>query len=190
MSIRTALLGGMLAIGLLAAILFGAFGVWGIRQNVLREAQQRVNHDLIIASTFYDQRLERLEEQLILASHSVQPGDADFSSRIFQLKQNLNLTVLNVCTAEGVPLGGSYPSLSAQVPLTVDPVLRRALEGKPVRGTVLLDTARLELEGGRRAPEIGRGAGGDARERTHHPFRSVLVDCLPGAGRGRGGLPR
>jgi len=148
MSIRTALLGGMLAIGLLAAILFGAFGVWSIRLNVLREAQQRVNHDLTIASTFYDQRLERLEEQLVLASHTVQPGQDDLARQILQLKQDLNLTVLNVCTAEGVPIAGSYPSLLSQVPLTVDPVLRRALEGKAVRGTILMDTARLELEGG------------------------------------------
>lgn len=148
MSIRTVLLGGLLAIGLLAAALFGAFGIWSISLNVLREVQQRVNHDLTIASTFYEQRLERLEEELALASQTLRMNEPALAQNVLQIKHDLNLTVLNVCTAEGIPISGGYPSLSAQVPLTIDPVLRQALEGKPVRGTVLLDTARLELEGG------------------------------------------
>jgi signal transduction histidine kinase len=146
-SIRTVLVAWMLAVALVPAAVIGAIGVYSINKSVRSEAQSRVNQDLEIVMTSYREQLARLAYSLEISSSRV--GAADYPNEILSsIRRELDLTVLNLCDAEGRPLAGSHPAAVQHIPLSLDPVLRKALEGRLAWGTVLLDPERLQLEGG------------------------------------------
>jgi two-component system, NtrC family, sensor kinase len=147
MSLRTVLVAGMLALALIPAAVIGFVGVHYIGKSVRSEAQSRVNQDLEIVVTSYRDQLARLAYALEISSSRI--GTADTPTEILaSIRRELDLTVLNLCDAEGRPLAGSHPAAVQRVPLSRDPVLRKALEGRLAWGTVLLDPERLQLEGG------------------------------------------
>ena len=75
-------------------------------------------------------------------------SDSDLNKKLENIRQSLDLDILNICDINGKPIAGSYPDLSATVPLNRDPVIRRALDGSATSGTVKLSPERLTLEGG------------------------------------------
>jgi hypothetical protein len=148
MSIQKALVGGMLGICILATAFTGSIGVLGISQSVRQEAQKRVNHDLSIIGSHYRQRVRSLANLVQQAGKNVDITANNLQERLQNIKQELGLTVLNICDVNGLPVAGNFREGEATVPIQSDVLLRRALEGRNVWGTVLLDHERLELEGG------------------------------------------
>jgi len=147
-SIRTVLVAWMLAVALVPAVLIGAIGVYSINKSVRSEAQSRVNQDLEIVMTSYREQLARLAYSLEISSSRISlAGDASVEI-LSAIRRELDLTVLNLCDAEGRPIAGSHPATVQRIPLGRDPVLRKALEGRSAWGTVLLDPDRLLMEGG------------------------------------------
>ena len=148
MSIRTALVSMMLTMGALTLVLVGGLGSLSVDRNILREAQERVNHDLDTVCAHYDERMRLLAALIDNAAKDLALDNTDLRGRVQRLREELGLAVLNVCDATGTPLGGAYPELDASVPVQSDPVLGRAQDGQVAWGTVLLDADRLLAEGG------------------------------------------
>ena len=151
MPVRRALVGAMLLVTTVATVLVGALGVRSIRQNVVREAQQRVNHNLNTLLVYYEGRLRRLAERVASRAEGVSIDDPDLPRTIEQIRRELDLDVLNLCDMSGRRITGPYPPDAADaagVPVAQDPVLSRAREGTLAGGTVVLDGWRLRLEGG------------------------------------------
>jgi hypothetical protein len=129
------------------AVVIGAIGAYSINRSVRSEAQSRVNQDLEIVMTRYRDQLAGLAYSLEIFSGRV--GATDNPNEILSsIRSELDLTVLNICDAEGRPLAGSHPAAVQHIPLSLDPVLRKALDGRSAWGTVLLDPERLQMEGG------------------------------------------
>jgi len=148
MSLKSTLIGGLLAVVVISIILLGVLGAISISQNVIHEAQQRVNHDLNTSSILYEQLMENLADRLSYRIKTIVPESLLQITIIQELKEELNLTLLNICDVNGHPISGNYPDRIEKVPISRDPVIRQALEGKLSWGTVLLDKNRLYLEGG------------------------------------------
>jgi len=168
MSIRTALIGGMLAVGTMATVIVGALGVASISGSVRREAQERVNQDLKTVHAHYEDRLTSFAERIADLAKEISWPDESLPAHVQQLKQELGLVILNVCDASGRPVTGSYPDFKSDVPVRSDPVLRRALGGKLAWGTVLLQPERLQIEGGPALQNalVVRAEGGDGASPT------------------------
>lgn len=147
-SIRTVLVAWMLAAALAPAVLIGAIGVYSINKSVRSEAQSRVNQDLEIVMTSYQDQLARLAYSLEIASSRIRLAADSPAETLATLRRELDLTVLNLCDADGRPIAGSHPDTVQRIPLGRDPLLRKALEGRSAWGTVLLDPDRLLMEGG------------------------------------------
>jgi len=148
MSVRTVLLTFTLSLGVLATLLVGAISIWSLSGNVRREAQERVNHDLTIIHSQYQEELTTAAQRLIDEAARFSTGMQDWAINLQRIREKYDLTLLNVCDVDGNPVSGSYPDQAPSVPVSADPVLRRALEGKSVWGTVVLDEDRLWAEGG------------------------------------------
>jgi two-component system NtrC family sensor kinase len=148
MSIRSALLSVILIFGILVTSFVSVITVWSLHKSVWREAQERVNHDLRIVYSQYEGQLSILAKQINEIASETDFNVINLEADLERIRQENSLTLLNVCDSGGIPVAGSYPDLAAEVPFSSDPVLRRALEGVPSWGTVLLDENRLELEGG------------------------------------------
>lgn len=162
MSIRSSLLIVTISVGVLVGAIVGLISILNLNRNIKREAQERVNHDLMIASAEYSDRLRTLSENLAEQGTDIEEymrelrdeggSSADLmpeiSRELQEIKESLDLTVLNICTPDGEPLAGSYPRDARNVPVEQDSVLRRALLGSTAAGTVLHDSERLRLEGG------------------------------------------
>jgi two-component system NtrC family sensor kinase len=147
-SIRTVLVAGMLAIALVPVLLIGALGVHTIGKTVRGEAQSRVNHDLGIVAGAYRERLAQMARGVEEAARRVGQAHGGHADLLAALRRELDLTVLNLCDADGRPIAGSYPSANALIPISRDPVLRQALQGRAAWGTVLLEADRLRIEAG------------------------------------------
>lgn len=172
-SIRTALVAAMLAMALVPALLIGGIGVFSISGSVRREAQARVNQDLEIVLTSYQDRLERLAAALEAASRRIDPAAERLPELLPVLRRELGLTVLNLCDVAGRPLDGRPADLTPRVPLEQDPILRQALGGRTAHGTLLLEPDRLRIEGG---PALQNSALIHAAGRTDQPVsRNALV---------------
>jgi two-component system NtrC family sensor kinase len=149
LSVRDVLVGVMLlvatAIGVIAAI-----GVSSINASVVREAQERVNHDLDTVHSLYEAQFSNLSEQFEGRVGTLTPDEATsaLAPELNAWRRQLGFTVLNVCDPQGRPIAGTYPDREARISLSDDPVLRRALSGESARGTVLLGPERLTQEGG------------------------------------------
>ncbi|MFC1650264.1 cache domain-containing protein [Candidatus Latescibacterota bacterium] len=148
MSIRKALLSGMLAIVIISTSIVGVINILSLEINVRREAQERVNLDLNILLYQYEGQLSLLAKSYGNEIEDLSPDMDEILLNMEKLKQKYGFTVINMCDAEGNPIAGNYPDKSIRVPIVQDPVLRRALEGKLSWGTVKLDSKRLALEGG------------------------------------------
>ena len=158
MSIRTAMLLVTIGLSLLVGVTVGGVSILGLYRNIKREAQQRVNHDLLIAVAEYEDRIETKARILQERSRSLAPHvralvagaslDAGLAAELVEIKASHRLTVLNVCAADGRPLAGAYTDQQVPVPLEQDAVLRRALLGRTAHGTVKHGPERLLLEGG------------------------------------------
>jgi signal transduction histidine kinase len=186
-SIRTVLVTAMLAVALLPAVGVGALGVSRIKAGVSREAQARVNHDLDVVLSAYHEELARLLRAVENAAPRIgaTPG-ADLPEALTRARRELDLTVLNLCDGEGRPIAAAAPARDTRIPVSTDPVLRRALEGRSASGTVRLEPERLALEGGpalRGAAFIADGAGETEAERRRALFWWVAAPILDETGR-------
>ncbi|MBT3380755.1 MAG: HAMP domain-containing protein [Lentisphaerae bacterium] len=152
MSIRTVLLSAVIAVGILMSLLVASLAVKSIRRSVQHEAQQRVNHDLGIAHTLYEQELRSLADALV-----AEAGTLDLSAepelltaRLQNLKHRSTLTVLNLARVEEeLPTETPATAPRTQETFRDDPIIRQALEGHSAFGTILLTGERLEREGGK-----------------------------------------
>ncbi len=139
----------MLFIGAATTGLIGTIGVLIIGDHVRREEQQRVNYNLKLVRSHYDQRLRFVAHLIEDAAKALPLSDeTKLQASVGRIQEEADLTVLNVCDTAGLPLAGSYPDFSFRVPIDDDPCLRRALAGQPSWGTELLDAQRLQHEGG------------------------------------------
>jgi len=148
MSIRTALILAMTAVAVLSTAVLAVVGITTINESIIREVQSRVDHDLRVVSSEYQRRLQVLAERLENRADKILPDDKNVAASIRRIREELGFTVLNLCDTEGRALAGGFPDRPSMVPVSTDPVLRRALEGQTASGTVLLDPGRLALEGG------------------------------------------
>ncbi|NQT86594.1 cache domain-containing protein [bacterium] len=144
------MIGGALVLITVGTGIVGVVGTFSIDGSVLREAQARVDHDLDMVASLYRQSFQVLAQRMQskLSGFTWSGADTETAERLQQWKQELNFAVLNVCDPDGRPLAGAYPDRDMQVSMKADPVLRRALVGRPAWGTVLLEGERLESEGG------------------------------------------
>lgn len=149
-SIRSVLLAVVLLVGGLATATVATVGAFAIRNRVVGEAQARVNHDLDLIASLYDDGLRTTAERLRQRCE----GWSDIAPEALEAylrrtADDLRFVVLSACDVEGRPLAGSYAERSAPVPVRSDPILRRALTGVPAWGTAVLPPERLEAEGGK-----------------------------------------
>lgn len=185
-SIRTVLVAAMLAFALVPAVLIGVIGVRSLTASVSQEAQGRVDRDLEIVTTSYGERLARLASSLEVAASRVQRSESR-DATLAALRRELRLTVLNLCDAEGRPLAGSHDASATQVPLALDPVLRKALQGRPAWGTLALGSERLRLEGGPALQNAARITDAEGRELTSAALSWwIAVPLLDAGGRVEG----
>ena len=185
-SIRTVLVVAMLAFALVPAVLTGVIGVRSLTASVSQEAQGRVDRDLEIVTTSYGERLARLASSLEVAASRVQRSESR-DATLAALRRELRLTVLNLCDAEGRPLAGSHDASAKQVPLALDPVLRKALQGRPAWGTLALGSERLRLEGGPALQHAARITDAEGRELTSAALLWwIAVPLLDAGGRVEG----
>lgn len=146
--LRYALLGALLVVVLLTTLVTGAIGVSFIRQNLLREAQTRVNHDLGTLQILYRERLATTAERVGAAMRGIDLDSPSLAADLQQLRQKLGLSLLNLCSVEGKSLAGQYPDPAVRVRIDQDPVLAIARQGTPSWGSLRLDADRLATEGG------------------------------------------
>jgi two-component system NtrC family sensor kinase len=151
MSVRGALIGVMLFLVVLTAGILGALGAFSIYRNVLREAQSRVDHDLNVAVSLYERDLLLLQNQAELKSRELDlvSDKQELTEALLDMREAMNLTVLNLCDSDGIPIAGSYQAIDIRVPVNSDPVLRLSLAGRISSGTMLLSPERLKNEGGK-----------------------------------------
>ena len=153
LSIRSTLIGGILALAAIVTVIIGIVGAIGINRSVLHEAQERVNHDLDTISALYQLNARMLGNQIQGWTDSLEAtGGPEATERLLQIKRETRISILNMCHPSGRPLAGAYPDANAHVPTDADPVLRQALQGTVAWGTILLDESRLRMEG---YPSVG-----------------------------------
>jgi two-component system NtrC family sensor kinase len=148
MSLRTTLIVTMIGMALLAMILLGFVGIWTVDRYVVREAQSRVDHDLSVVTSQYEREMHLLGIRFENRARAIDTASPDLDDELRRLRQDLGFDLLNLCDADGRPVWGAHTGNVDLVPVRTDPVLRRALQGSPARGTVLLEPERLEQEGG------------------------------------------
>ncbi len=183
MSIRAALIGGISFLLILSSASLGWVGVRAIRENVVREAQSRVDHNLSLLASLYQAELaldaERLRgavEELDVGAEGIDPESAELTAGLLEIRRRLGFAVLGFAGPDAVEL---------------DPMLRSALGGGASHGTVRLSAARLRLEGGdalaaslRVPPPAGGTSGGTADAL----FRWHALPLLDDAGRVTGAV--
>lgn len=148
LSIRRALVAGMLAMALVPALLVGVVGVHNLNRSVRDEAQARVNRVLGIALAAYDEERARLQASLEAAADRVAPDGQAPVALLATLRRELDLDILGLTDASGLPLDGRDRETIPAAPWSGDPILRQALMGRAAGGTVVLDGPRLRAEGG------------------------------------------
>ncbi len=148
MSLRTTLIVTMIGMALLAMILLGFVGIWTVDRYVVREAQSRVDHDLSVVTSQYEREMHLLGIRFENRARAIDTASPDLDDELRRLRQDLGFDLLNLCDTDGRPVWGAHTGNVDLVPVRTDPVLRRALQGSPARGTVLLEPERLEQEGG------------------------------------------
>ncbi len=180
MSIRSALIGGVSILLLLAIGIVVAIGAVQIRRSVVLEALSRVDHDLSLLASIYDKDIRLQAEGLRFIGEELQDGCATAADRriLAATRRRLRLTVLSCVGPEGQRLGLFGVETSDAIPVDLDPVIRRAMAGNLAWGTVRLDPERLLAEGG---PSLARSQvvqvpDTDARKGTQHAmFRWFAV---------------
>jgi len=145
----------LLVITAVTAILC-VLGVMSVNRSVIREAQARVDHDLRVVGTHYQRLIDSLGRRFENRVQGVEPGLENAMRTVRRLRDELDFTILNLCDAKGKPVAGGYPRESLKVPIGEDMIIRRALEGNPTWGTVILDPRRLRTEGGAALEEAMR----------------------------------
>ncbi len=160
MSIRAALIGGISCLLILSSGILAFVGIRAIRENVVREAQSRVDHDLYLLASLYEKDLELAAERLrsMVEQLGVGPGPSEWRSeagreelgrRLLEARRALDFAILGLAGPDGrriLGAAGADPGGGAVIEL--DPVVRSALEGVPSHGTVVLSSGRLRREGG------------------------------------------
>jgi hypothetical protein len=147
-SLRVALIGGLLMLGALICLLVVIVGARLIQKSVVREAQERANHSLVATEALYQRDMEsialRMRGRLERLDRTAELDD----ERLSRLGADLGLDFLNARDAVGRLLASSEDAASDSLPLDRDPVLSRALEEGMVWGTLRWGAVRLEQEGG------------------------------------------
>lgn len=185
MSVRTVLLSAVIGVGVLMSVLIAGLAVKSIRSSVQHEAQLRVNHDLGIARTLYEQQLRSLADALRSEAETLDLNAAPelLAAGLRDAKRRLDLTVLGLCDVDGRTMIPPRPHAGDVVRIDGDPLLRQALEGKSGHGTVLLPAERLEQEGGaalRRAMSVrAPGAGGSTATESALFWWTAHPLCAP-----------
>lgn len=190
-SIRTTLIGGTILILVAAFASLSALAVSSINQSVVREAQGRVDRNLTTLMAYLGEQRAQLA-RLVADESALARLDESLAPRLRRTREELALTLLNACAADGTPLAGTHPVRSGRpvrVPVARDPILRKALEGRAAHGTIVLDAARLELEGGpalRQALEVHAPGPRGARRATSAIFWWMARPILDPSGEVRG----
>ena len=190
MSVRAALIGGISLLLVLSSVVFTLVGISVIRDSVGREAQSRVDHDLLLLARLYEkdlvltaERLRAAVDRLAAGPDAVDQGSEARSEELRRLFQEarpaLGFAILEVAGPAGKRLGAAGGS----VDLGQDPVLRSALEGAPSHGTLRLSSERLRREGGealaasQRIPPPEGAPGGGTDDALFQWYAVPLVDA-------------
>jgi two-component system, NtrC family, sensor kinase len=148
MTLRRTLMVAMALLALLATAILGVVGALTISRTVIQEAQSRVTKDLSVLRSQYHNEMQVLALRLEHRARGLRPDSPGLAEGLQEIRRDLGFTVLNLCDPEGRPLMGTHPPGAGPLPIERDPVLRRALEGRPAWGTFRLDAERLLAEGG------------------------------------------
>jgi two-component system NtrC family sensor kinase len=173
MSIRAALIGGISLLLILGSAVLTLVGIREIRDGVVREAQSRVDHDLFLLASLYENELELDAERLRAAVGRFDAaGDSTApTSSLLEVRRALGFAVL------------SFATDGTLAPEGLDPVLRSALAGAPSHGTILLSASRLVHEGGsalaasQHIPAPGDDPEGGAEEALFQWHAVPLIDA-------------
>ncbi len=192
-SIRAALIGGISFLLILTSAILAWVGVRAIRENVVREAQSRVDHSLSLLASLYEKELaldaERLRNAVEELEIGAEPTDLTaagqtLDDRLLETRRQLGFAVLGLAGPDGRRISGG--GLDAGPAAEPDPVVRAALEGASSHGTIRLSADRLRLEGGdalaasQRVPApVGKPEGGTEEAL----FRWHAVPLFGAAGR-------
>ncbi len=136
MTFKKALMVSLLSVVSLSALLIGAVGYRTIGNSVIREAQERVNHDLRISHHFYTRQLDELAQTTAQACNCLALEDPELGPRLARIRQDLGLDVLNLVDDRGTPVAGAFEDEPQPVALGLDPVLSAAKRGTLAFGTV------------------------------------------------------
>ncbi len=153
MSLRTALVLALVAAVVATAGVLGGLEFRNIQASVMREAQARVDHGLRVISDAHERRLALTADRLANRAREARLEGVDAAAELHRIQRDLGFSVLNLCDTAGRPLAGTFTPGAAATAVASDGVLRRALHGDRAWGTVLLDAARIEREGGRALAE-------------------------------------
>jgi len=129
-------------------------GVNLINRMVLNEAQTRVDFDLRAAWTVLESRKANLEKELTFLSQAQLVRSACASREFLPLKRTLSreavergLDFLGVTDANGVVMCRGVPPFGTGDDQSLDPLVRRAIEGGRVSGFEIIPRERLDAEG-------------------------------------------
>ena len=148
MSLRNILFLSLIVLMLLVSVPVYFFGTEGIRRSVVEEVQDRVNTALDQVWTIFDAKMQEQAKDFERWTDGLTLDDPSLGKKLLRARRAAGLTILNVCDIAGRPVAGSYPDLDATVPISRDPILRRALAGHSARGVLRLSPGRLSAEGG------------------------------------------
>ena len=154
--LRTKLFKGFMLVVVLFAVLSSVLAIRTIKQHVTAEAQNRVRLDLSSAWSVCQSRLKRAEtivtltagDQLLIESCERQDWSApELRSRLEHICGQVHLDFLGIAAADGKVVLRSTPPFHSGDYLASDPIVRRALTGKPTSGMALYSQTQLGREG-------------------------------------------
>lgn len=134
---------------LLIGVLMAFLGTRMISGAVKREAQERVTMDLRSARYIYNSWIEEMLLSLKLLGETIDPARIDEreAGKLMWEMEDLDLDFLTVCDRNGVVIFRARPPHLTGDDRSSNPLIRRALNGEPAGGTVILTREVLQREG-------------------------------------------
>jgi hypothetical protein len=154
----------ILGIGGLATSLLGS---WIVSSAIMMQAHRAVDHDLAMARTLYEQRLESVEEKVELAASGaviqqrLAAGNKDFlPTYLDSIRKDNGFDFLAFSDAKGQELRRVAEPLGVISDVSSIGVVRAALSGKAAAGTEVLSAGILNNPGASlRAEPLNKSAG-------------------------------
>ena len=144
-SIRTKIIVSFLAVILFGGILSLSFGWRLVHQTILSQAQDKVRHDLQTAWIVYNERLNVIQQTLLLTSRREIMSDlmsgknyTTVATYLKKIKRENALDILTLTDGEGTVVLRVDGGIGTGDSMADNPLVRRALEGKDASGSLVL----------------------------------------------------